>query len=205
MAGLLDAANRVLNYHVQGYKPMNTQMGLLSAALPSPYGDVVGAVADAAGYAADPSSLTPMRGLLSLAALAPGIPASTDYRLMHKAMDESGGAARLHDLVPSFGEDVYGPNAQRYFGGGDAFDRAEKQILSLMKKLRGKPDEMVTIYRGVPKDVAAINEGDWVTLLPEVAAEYGPKVISQKVPASHVTSWADSLLEFGYHPPKVSK
>lgn len=76
MPGVLD---KFLNYHVQGYKPMNTQMGLLSAALPSPAGDVVGLLADAGGYAADPSSLTPARGLLSLAALAPGIPRAKGF------------------------------------------------------------------------------------------------------------------------------
>jgi hypothetical protein len=50
------------------------QVGLLSAAIPSPFGDGLGLLADAAGYAQDPSSLTPGRGLLSLAALLPGIP-----------------------------------------------------------------------------------------------------------------------------------
>jgi hypothetical protein len=50
------------------------QVGLLSAAIPSPFGDALGLLADAAGYAQDPSSLTPGRGLLSLAGLLPGIP-----------------------------------------------------------------------------------------------------------------------------------
>jgi hypothetical protein len=62
MPGFLDAANKVLNYHVQGYKPMNQQMGLLSAGLPSPYGDVVGLLADVGGYAENPESLTRARG-----------------------------------------------------------------------------------------------------------------------------------------------
>ena len=50
------------------------QVGLLSAAVPSPFGDALGLLADTAGYIQDPSSLTPGRGLLSLAALIPGIP-----------------------------------------------------------------------------------------------------------------------------------
>ncbi len=50
------------------------QVGLLSAAVPSPFGDALGLLADAAGYAQDPKSLTPMSGLLSLAAMIPGIP-----------------------------------------------------------------------------------------------------------------------------------
>lgn len=50
------------------------RVGLLSAAIPSPFGDGLGLLADAAGYAKDPASLTTGRGLLSLAALLPGIP-----------------------------------------------------------------------------------------------------------------------------------
>jgi hypothetical protein len=50
------------------------QVGLLSAAVPSPFGDALGLLADAAGYAQDPKSLTPLNGLLSLAGLLPGVP-----------------------------------------------------------------------------------------------------------------------------------
>ena len=50
------------------------QVGLLSAAVPSPFGDALGLLADGVGYAQDPSSLTPRSGLLSLAAMIPGIP-----------------------------------------------------------------------------------------------------------------------------------
>ena len=71
---VLGGVNRALNYRVQGYAAPQQQMGLLSTALPSPYGDVAGLLADGMGYAADPSSLTPGRGLLSLAAMAPGVP-----------------------------------------------------------------------------------------------------------------------------------
>jgi hypothetical protein len=39
-------------------------------------GDAVGAISDAGMYATDPSSRTPLNGLLSLAALAPGIPSA---------------------------------------------------------------------------------------------------------------------------------
>jgi len=56
------------------------QVGLLSAAVPSPFGDALGLLADAAGYAQDPSSLTPRSGLLSLAAMIPGIPRQSVFR-----------------------------------------------------------------------------------------------------------------------------
>ena len=123
------------------------------------------------------------------------------YKISHRPMTRDGGASTLDDLTSAFGEDIYGPDALQFFGSGD---KREKQVLSLLKKVRGQPDAMVTIYRGAPDGVDKINPGDWVTLSPEVAADYanleGGRVISQKVPASHVTSWADSLLEFGYYP-----
>jgi len=121
-----------------------------------------------------------------------------DYQIAHKPMTEAGGAARLHDLTPAFGDDVYSKNALQYFGSGDP---REAGVLRILNQLRGKPDATVTIYRGVPDGVGKINPGDWVTLDPKVAADYG-KVVKMEVPASHITSWADSLLEFGYYPPK---
>jgi hypothetical protein len=50
------------------------QVGLLSAAVPSPFGDALGLLADGMGYAQNPETLTPMSGLLSLAGMIPGIP-----------------------------------------------------------------------------------------------------------------------------------
>jgi hypothetical protein len=130
-----------------------------------------------------------------------------DYQIEHKPMTIEGGAAPLHDLAKSFGEDVYGKNALQYYGSGDA---RESGTLRLLQALRGKPDAQVTIYRGAPSEAGGINAGDWVTLDKRVAQDYvdqalasdgkAGKVFSQKVPASHITSWPDSLMEFGYHP-----
>lgn len=122
-----------------------------------------------------------------------------NYGLEHRPMTIEGGAAPLHELTSSFGDDVYGKQALQFYGSGDP---REKQALEIMKSVRGNPDAPVTIYRGVPEGVNQINRGDWVTVSPEVAADYG-NVISQQVPASHITSWPDSLLEFGYYPPKA--
>jgi hypothetical protein len=124
-----------------------------------------------------------------------------DYRIQHRPMTEAGGAARIHDLTPAFGEDIYTSNALQYFGSGD---KREANVLRLLNSIRGKPDEMVTIYRGVPDKAMSISSGDWVTLDPAVAADYG-YVVSMKVPASHITGWGDSLLEFGYYPPATPK
>lgn len=129
--------------------------------------------------------------------------AREDYGIEHSPMSVEAGAATLDSLESSFGEDIYGPNALQYFGSGDAREAA---VVRQLRSLRGKPDALVTIYRGVPSGAAGINPGDWVTLSKEAAQDYadqhdGGRVVSLRVPASHVTAWADSLLEQGYFPP----
>lgn len=125
-----------------------------------------------------------------------------DYQIEHSPMTDEGGASRLNDLTGAFGEDIYGPNALQFFGSGDGREAA---VVRKLKRLRGKPDAPVTIYRGAPGQAEGINPGDWVTLIREAAQDYADgfddgKVISKQVPAKDVTSWADSLLEFGYFP-----
>lgn len=121
-----------------------------------------------------------------------------DYRMTHRPMADEGGASRLHNAYESFGEDIYGPKALQYFGAGDP---REGGVIRAIKRLRDNPDAEITIYRGVPKDATGdIGVGDWVTLDKSVAQEYGDKVLSKKVKAKDVTTWPDSLLEFGYYP-----
>lgn len=126
-----------------------------------------------------------------------------DYGLSHRPMTQDGGAASLHDLAKVFGDDIYDARkALQYFGSGDP---RERNALKVMHAVRGNPDATVTIYRGVPDGVNAINPGDWVTLDKAVAADYGGRVLKMQVPASHITSWPDSLLEFGYYPPTAPR
>ena len=143
-------------------------------------------------------------GLLDSAPVKPTAPA---YAMEHRPVTVEGGAARLHDLEPSFGPDIYGKDAVQFFGTGDtALDR---QTIALLKQVRGKPDAMVTAYRAVPADVTAraFNPGDWVTVNRNYAKMHGEstlggdyKIIEQKVPASSLTTNADSFHEQGYYP-----
>lgn len=131
-----------------------------------------------------------------LASSKPPKPEPT-YGMEHRPMGEAGGASRLHEAYKSFGEDVYGKNALQYFGSGDP---REAGVVRLMRSIRDNPDREVTIYRGVPEGVEGkINPGDWITLDKNVAEDYG-KVVSMKVKAKDITTWPDSLLEFGYFP-----
>ena len=120
------------------------------------------------------------------------------YGLMHRPMTVEAGAARLHEASKAFGDDVYGKNALQYFGSGLT---GEQTSLNILKNVRGNPEAEITIYRGVPKGIKTINEGDWVTLDPKMAAEYG-NVVSKKVKVKDITTWPDSLVEFGYYPSK---
>ena len=193
LAGLL--GDTPIGQYAQG-KQQVSQEGLLGAMRSIPVFDAQAGSKEA--FDAGLNALNPM-GLLG-GAFGTIKPVKKSYMIEHRPMTTEGGAARLHNLAPSFGEDIYGPNAIQYFGSGD---KREAPIASLLKSLRGKPDAEVTVYRGVPKDSPGqISPGDWVTLDKGVAKDYGEKVLEMKVKAKDVTSWADSLLEFGYYPEK---
>ena len=125
----------------------------------------------------------------------------------HRPMTVEGGAARLDDLSPAFGEDIYGENAIRYFGTGD--DSIDAQTLAILKPLRGRPDAEVTVFRSVPSDVpmGKLSEGDWVTVNRRYAEQHGEaalggkyRIDQQRVRAKDLTTNADSFHEQGYYP-----
>ena len=186
-------------------RPTQGAAGLLgeAAGLSAPIVATAKAPQIAAGFlqmgenAAAPRTLHAQRGVLDMGDSLMGKYEGPAYQIDHKPMTIEGGAAPLHDFAPVFGDDIYNDkNALQFFGSGDP---REKSVMRILNSVRGKPDATVTIYRGVPDGVSKINPGDWVTLDPKVAADYG-NVISMKVPASSITSWPDSLLEFGYYP-----
>lgn len=63
-----------------------------------------------------------------------------------------------------------------------------KNLTTLDKTMGVTPEEMVTIYRGVPSGVSKINAGDFVTTNQMLAKDYagGGKVVAQKVPANSI-------------------
>lgn len=119
------------------------------------------------------------------------------YQGAHKPQSVKDGGAPLHDMTSALPEDFYSRQGLSYYGSGDP---REAQVFRVMQQVRGKPDAMVTIYRGIPDQVdGKINPGDWVSLSPEYASDYG-RVVSMKVPAKHLSANGDSLLEQGYFP-----
>ena len=133
-------------------------------------------------------------------------PAVTDYGITHRPMTVEQGAAPLHDLTQAFDNTIYSKSALQNYGTGSPLDR---QAVNIFQQVRNKPDAQVTIYRAIPKDAKnkAFNAGDWVSVSKQYAMEHGEgtlggnyKIISQKVPAKHLTTNSDSILEQGYYP-----
>ena len=124
---------------------------------------------------------------------------------IHRPPDAEPGTS-LDDLIDVYGEDIYTPNALRYYG--DAKDIADKKAVALIKSLRGKPDELVTLYRAIePGEKATIKAGDWVTATEEYAKLHGEgplkgsyEIITKDVPAKDLYTDGNSLQEYGYRP-----
>lgn len=118
----------------------------------------------------------------------------------------SGSGAPLHDLTQIYPDDIYSPNAVRYYGTGD--DVMDRESLRKVNAYKGNPDAPVTMYRAVPANLpqdVKINNGDWVTLSPSYAKLHGEgplggdyRVIQQNVPARKLFTSGDSIHEFGY-------
>jgi hypothetical protein len=71
--------------------------------------------------------------------------------------------SRLDNLTPSYGEDIYTPNALQYF-----WDRnylPDKKVIQILKQVKNNPDMEVTMYRAIEKwDRETFNPWDWVSL-----------------------------------------
>jgi hypothetical protein len=134
---------------------------------------------------------------------------TVSYRGSHLAPGPEFGAP-LHDLTGGgqmYPSDVYSASGARIYGTG--YPKADKEAFDLARRIRGKPDAEVTMYRAVPKDekITDINKGDWVTLSKDYAKTHGEsvldnkyKILSKKVKAKELWTNADSIHEFGYHP-----
>jgi hypothetical protein len=130
-----------------------------------------------------------------------------DYSGEHKAPQRDYGAP-LDNLKGVYPDDVYGPNAARYYGvaSGDATDKAAARIIQSTK---GKPDAPVKVFRAIPKGIQSneINPGDWITTMKSYAVMHGEgalggdyKILEKTVPAGDLYTNGDSIFEFGYDP-----
>lgn len=126
------------------------------------------------------------------------------YKMWHKAPTNNGFNKSIDDLTDLYPDDLYSSNGARYYGMGEPRDY---EAINKLRKVKGKPDAKVWVYRAVPKDVkeSEIRNGDWITLTRDYAMEHGKsnidgpfRIISQLVNAKHVFTDANSIQEYGY-------
>ena len=127
-----------------------------------------------------------------------------EYSGSHTAPDRESGAP-LHDMSSIYPEDIYSSNAVRYYGHYG--DRRDAAAIGIIQRFRGKPDQMLLIYRAVPPDVKVINPGDWVTTVKSYAKDHGEsalggeyRILSKSVRARDIFTSGDSPFEWGYSP-----
>ena len=126
------------------------------------------------------------------------------YRGQHTAPEASYGAP-MHAMDQMYPDDIYSSDGARFYGDGINQARNET-IHNLLLEVRGNPDAIVTVYRGVPAGVGGeINPGDWVTTdkqyAEEHAARYGEFEVQEKqVRAGDLYTEGNSLYEFGWSP-----
>ena len=123
------------------------------------------------------------------------------YKIQHTA-PMRGDNPSADDLSQVYGDDIYSPNALRYYGTNSPYDL---KAINIIKGMKNKPERPVTIYRAVPKSVTEINTSDWVSTTKEYAQDHmrgekGWHVISKKVRAKDIASDGNSIHEFGYDP-----
>lgn len=91
-------------------------------------------------------------------------------------------------------------------GGSDV----ETTPLSSIPGFGLSPDSLVTVYRGVPTGVSRIDEGDWVTLSPQLARDYAGtgRVLSMRVRAGDILTEPGvddfETAEAVYSPPRLA-
>jgi len=136
-----------------------------------------------------------------------------DYGIGHRPMKDG---APAHDLREGYAEDIY--THPQYWAAHNPPERSDMEGLSQLRRVRGKPEAMVHIYRASHKDAPhEINTGDWVTLSRSYAhqhaeAESGSddpaaqyRVHHAEVAAKHVRdAGTDQYREQGYWGPPIT-
>lgn len=130
-----------------------------------------------------------------------------DYSGEHRAPRRDSGAP-LDNLKGVYPDDVYGPNAARYYGH-ESGSQTDKAAVRIIQATKGKPDAPVKVFRAIPKSIESneINPGDWITTIKSYAVQHGEgplggdyKILEKTVPAGDLYTDGNSIFEFGYDP-----
>ena len=131
---------------------------------------------------------------------ATGKKAVDNYQMTHRPTESGALASDISkggEFVP---EDVY-QHPEWYFGMNQngEYGIATRESFNAVKKIKGKPNADITIYRASPSET--LNNGDWVTLSKKYAEIHaGDKmpIHAFKVKAKDVQFAGDDINEFGY-------
>lgn len=121
-----------------------------------------------------------------------------EYWISHRPSETGAIASDISkngELIP---KDVY-EHPEWY---ADMGNKTYQESFTVLKKIRGKPEAEITVYRASLKK--GLNRGDWITLSKTYADQEGlgegMKTYSYKVRARDIQFAGDDLNEFGYFP-----
>ena len=133
--------------------------------------------------------------------------AAEDYQTGHQPGDDGPSLDYMDDPDSYYPSDVY-EHPEYYVPRGPSYS---DESIAVMLRVRGKPNEMVTIYRAAPPGQTTINRGDWVAITPTYARVHKEsngqpdwEIYSASVPASSVRNGGNDLVEWGYHGPPIA-
>jgi len=135
-----------------------------------------------------------------------------DYGMGHRPLRDG---APAHDLHEGYSEDIY---THPQYWASSWPSRPDAEGLAQLRRVRGKPDDLVTIYRGVPEGTERrFHTGEWVSLSRTYAHNHAynegeaderaghPWVVHKaQVPARHVRDAGTAqYTEQGYWGPDI--
>lgn len=129
-----------------------------------------------------------------------GKKSNPNYGMSHRPSETGATASDITQNVSESGlpKDFY--QHPEYYA--DMSNKSYQESFSALKKIKGKPETEVTIYRASPKN--ELNKGDWVTLSKNYAKgeslSENTTVHSFKVKAKDIQFAGDDINEFGYYP-----
>jgi len=129
---------------------------------------------------------------------ATGKKTGTSYQMSHRPTE----GVRAFNLTEKIDGEQMIPKDMYTQWYGSRGTPADLESIAVLKKIKGKPEANVTIYRASPKE--SFNKGDWVTFSKKYAQEHAKgnnsKVFSKVVKAKDVKWAMDDVNEFGYYP-----
>lgn len=133
-----------------------------------------------------------------------------EYRGYHRAPSRERDDVSLDDVDVMFPGIYELSNAARVFGHAGLSNKIDAMTVDIIRSVRGRPDDMITIYRAIPASLDQnrhiINPGDWVTINKSYAIQHGLrfddgyKILQSKVRVGDLYTDGNSIHEFGYDP-----